>query len=490
MKITLITACLNSQDTIQMTFNSVLNQNYKNMEHIIIDGESSDATQTLISDYPYKNKKVFIQKNLGLYGSLNFGIKKATGEYILMLHSDDVLNNENVISDVVKILKKKKSSFLLGSVVYFNKELNDIKRFYPATDFSLQNLVKGLMPPHTGSVIKKDIYNKYLFNSSFKIAGDYDFFFRSLYLEKEDFAFTDKLITRMKVGGISGRNLKSYIISTYEIYKSQINNNFKKKQLLMVIIRFIFKLKQIFLINKNNLNLKLSQKVHKFYKEKIKNDFIIYFNINKFIKKKKFILSAMNLAFLGNFLKNNKIKFPYLYHWPDGLFAKLLNIKINKIPGREILSKLKLNNNIKRIVVLGNLDIVAKNKLVCRFKKRVINYKLAYGNSNEILNTLKYIPNKTDLIFITLPTPKQEELAIEIAKKNKYFKIICIGGSIAIWSGLEKQVPEKYINFEFIWRLRYETKRRIIRLIKTFSYVFLDFVTFRRISKLKIIIKY
>jgi len=107
MKITLITACLNSQNTIQMAFNSVLRQNYKNIEHIIIDGESNDSTQTLISDYPFKNKKVFIRKNLGLYGSLNFGIKKATGEYILMLHSDDVLNNENVISDVVKILKKK-----------------------------------------------------------------------------------------------------------------------------------------------------------------------------------------------------------------------------------------------------------------------------------------------------------------------------------------------------------------------------------------------
>jgi hypothetical protein len=346
------------------------------------------------------------------------------------------------------------------------------------------------MPPHTGSVIKKDIYNKYLFNTSFKIAGDYDFFLRSLYLDKGDFAFTDKLITRMKVGGISGRNLKSYIISTYEIYKSQINNNFKKGQLLIVIIRFIFKLKQIFLFDKKKLNLKLSQKVHKFYKEKVKNDFTIYFNINKFIKKEKFILAAMNLAFLGSFLKNNKIKFPYLYHWPDGLFAKLLNIKINKIPGRKILNKLKLNNNIKRIVVLGNLDIIAKNKLVSEFKKKIINYKLAHGNSNEIFDALKYIPKKTDLIFITLPTPKQEEVAIKIAKKNKYFKIICIGGSIAIWAGIEKQVPEKYINFEFLWRLRYETIRRINRLIQTFSYVLIDFLTFRKISKIKVIIKY
>jgi hypothetical protein len=258
----------------------------------------------------------------------------------------------------------------------------------------------------------------------------------------------------------------------------------------MIIIRFIYKLKQIFLIDKNNLNLKLSQKIHKFYEEKVKSDFIIYFNINKFIKKEKFILAAMNLAFLGSFLQNDKIKFPYLYHWPDGLFAKLLNIKINKIPGRKILSKLKLDNNIKRIVVLGNLDTVAKNKLFYKFKKKIINYKLAYGNSNEIFDALKYIPKKTDLIFITLPTPKQERLAIEIAKKNKYFKIICIGGSIAIWSGLEKQVPEKYVNFEFIWRLRYETMRRISRLIITFSYVFSDFLTFRKISKLKIIIKY
>ena len=489
MKITLITACLNSQNTIQMTFNSVLGQNYKNIEHIIIDGESNDATQTLISDYPFKNKKVFIRKNLGLYGSLNFGIKKATGEYILMLHSDDVLNNENAISDIVKILKKKKCSCLFGSVVYFNKELDDVTRFYSAQDFSLPHLTRGLMPPHTGSIIKKNIYNKYLFNSSFKIAGDYDFFFRSLYLDKVDFTCTDKIITRMKVGGVSGQNLRSYIISTYEIYNSLINNKFKKVWLFLILIRFIFKLKQIFLINKYNLNLSLSQKIQKFYKYRIITDFIIYSNVNELIKKNKFILSAMNLAFLGSFLRDNKIKFPYLYHWPDGLFAKFINIKINKIPGRRILNKLKLDNNIKRIVVLGNLDIIAKNKLIYKFKKIVVNYKLGYGDSNKILDSLKYIPKKTDLIFITLPTPKQERIAIEIAKKNKYFKIICIGGSIAIWSGLEKQVPKRYINFEFIWRLRYETLRRIIRLIETFTFVFLDFLTFRKISKLKVVIK-
>ena len=107
MKISIITICLNSQQTIELTFNSVLIQNYKNIEHIIVDGESDDATNTLIADYDFPNKKVFVKKGLGLYGSLNFGIKKATGQYILILHSDDILNDENVISDLVKILKKK-----------------------------------------------------------------------------------------------------------------------------------------------------------------------------------------------------------------------------------------------------------------------------------------------------------------------------------------------------------------------------------------------
>jgi UDP-N-acetyl-D-mannosaminuronic acid transferase (WecB/TagA/CpsF family) len=191
------------------------------------------------------------------------------------------------------------------------------------------------------------------------------------------------------------------------------------------------------------------------------------------------------MAFLGSYTKNHNLKFPYLFLWPDGIFSKILNRKLFKIPGREILEQIKLPKKIKKIIVLGNLHPVAFNKLTNKFKKKIINYKLPVADSKTIFEKLKYRPSREDIIIITLPTPKQEELALAIAKKFEFYKIICLGGSIAIWSGVEPMVPKKLTNFEFLWRLQFETRRRLIRLLKTFFYILIDFIIYKKIIKLK-----
>ena len=82
MKISIITVTLNSEITISDTLNSILSQNYKNIEHIIVDGGSSDNTLSILKKYPFKNKKIYIKKNFGIYKSINYGIKKSSGEFI------------------------------------------------------------------------------------------------------------------------------------------------------------------------------------------------------------------------------------------------------------------------------------------------------------------------------------------------------------------------------------------------------------------------
>ena len=106
------------------------------------------------------------------------------------------------------------------------------------------------------------------------------------------------------------------------------------------------------------------------------------------------------------------------------------------------------------------------------------------------LKKINFKSSKNDLIFITLPTPKQEIIAHYISKKLKYFKIICIGGSIAIASGEEKVVPKILSNFEFVWRLRYETLRRTKRLLTTFFYYLYGRFFNKKIKNLKIIYEY
>jgi len=103
-----------------------------------------------------------------------------------------------------------------------------------------------------------------------------------------------------------------------------------------------------------------------------------------------------------------------------------------------------------------------------QFKRKINHISLPYGNFENISYKFQYKIKRDEIIFITLPTPKQEQLAKFLKDKNLFFKIICIGGSINIASGEEKEVPKFFSKFEFLWRLRYDPIRRLNRLIKTF----------------------
>jgi len=189
---------------------------------------------------------------------------------------------------------------------------------------------------------------------------------------------------------------------------------------------------------------------------------------------KNFILSGLNLAFLGYFgsgiikLKN------YLYHWPDGVFKnKFFNKNVKKISGMQLIRNLSVPDFIKNIYILGNLSEVSKKYLKFKFKKQnIIHIDLPMDNHENLYNFCKINFNNDDLIICTLPTPKQELLAIKISENSKYFKIICIGGALVVASGEEKVVPEFLDNMglEWIWRLRTDTSRRIRRLLITFLY--------------------
>jgi colanic acid biosynthesis glycosyl transferase WcaI len=228
--------------------------------------------------------------------------------------------------------------------------------------------------------------------------------------------------------------------------------------------------------------------------EKYFSNNIIKINIIKNTKNipfdKNFSLSGLNLAFLG-YLVKNKIKLnSNIYLWPDGIFYKRFfnNKIIKKIPGRKIITELKIPKNIKNIYVFGNLSSISKKYLTNLYKKKIKHIPLPVSDVNNLYK--KYCDFKfldSDLIFLTLPTPKQEQLANLIIKNNNFFKIICVGGAINMASGLEKPVPliiEK-MNFEFLWRLRTDTLRRLRRLVVSSIFYIIGeiFFKFRNINK-------
>jgi len=136
------------------------------------------------------------------------------------------------------------------------------------------------------------------------------------------------------------------------------------------------------------------------------------------------------------------------------------------------LKEIKNSPNIKAIRVVGNLDIINKKYLKKKFLgKKIIHSPLPIIS---VENIKKYIPKiyVGELVFITLPTPKQEIMAEYLSEKYKNYKIICIGASISLASGFEKPVPTILyaMSLEWLWRLRSDTKRRIIRMFQTYRY--------------------
>ncbi len=471
MKISIITVCFNSEATIVDTINSVNSQSYKNIEHIFVDGGSKDKTLSLIKNNPRKKKKIIIKKGSTIYEAMNIGIKKATGSIIQILNSDDILHSNTIIESVISKIKKFPNyDIYLGNVVFFSdNNFYKVKRYFIADDKKIHNLVNGDMPPHPASFVKKEVYkNCGLYDTSYEIASDFEFFFRSIYLNKKKYKLLNYEIVRMRSGGASDKNIKSYIKTTKEILNSLKKHNIKKNS-IRIMIRGVIKITELYKFNQNKLNKNFELFNFDYMIEKYqKNSFKILDSIKKLDLKKNFILSGMNLAFLGYYSKNNLYPHKDLYHWPDGIFTKKV-INVNKIPGRDILKKIKISKKIKRLNIIGNISKNSLNFLKKKFKIKTFHTKLPYAPISE-LSKINIKLKKNEITFVTLPTPKQEQLAYNLAQKNKFFKIICIGGSIAIASGEEKPVPKFLQDYEFLWRLKSDFFRRLIRLFESFIF--------------------
>ena len=488
-KISIITVTLNSEKTIVNTLNSAINQTCKNTEHIFVDGGSSDNTIKILKKYPFKNKKIIIKKKSTIYEAINIGIKNSTGHIISILNSDDFYNNDKILERIYKEFKKDKTAEVIsGNVVYFkNNKFKEITRYYKASDFKINEIYIGMMPPHTGTFIKKSIYNKYgLYSEKYKIASDYDYFVR-IFKNKINYRRVNYITTRMKAGGVSGKSIISNIKSSFEIIHSLKKNHIKQHP-LKILLRFIKKFHQLYKFNTEIINKDFEIKYHPIYKNQIGEDFRILLKTTKIFDFEKFIFSAMNLAFLGSYIQGFIKKHDHQINWPDGIFSKIFDSKIKKKPGRLILMQTLnyIKKNKCRLVVFGSLEDKSKKYLEKIINDKIQHIKLPYGNINLLKKYTDFKIKKKDICLITLPTPKQEAIAYEIARKNDLFKIVCIGASVNMLSGIEQPVPKILSNFEFLWRLRYETRRRITRLLQTLYYFTYGLIVTKKINKLNV----
>lgn len=247
MKISIITPTYNSAKTISRTIDSIISQDYKDIEYIVVDGLSSDDTLSIVKECESKIKiNIIYEKDNGIYDAMNKGIKMATGDIVGILNSDDFYENESVLSDVAQTFGDEIIEAVYGDISYFGDDINKVTRYWKAGEYTESNLNNGWVIPHPALFVRKSVYEKCgLFNTDFKIAADYEFILRILKVYKISVKYIPKIFVKMFNGGNSGSSLNQRIKGWKELIKSWKVNNLKMPP-FFILKRVLFKIHQFF----------------------------------------------------------------------------------------------------------------------------------------------------------------------------------------------------------------------------------------------------
>ncbi|MBI4945708.1 MAG: glycosyltransferase [Bacteroidetes bacterium] len=247
MKISIITVCFNSADTIETTLQSVLNQDYGDIEYILVDGKSSDNTLSIIEKYKSRIAKIISEKDDGIYFAINKGISTATGDVVGILHADDFYADEKIISRVVKELSEKKTDSIYGDLQYVSRENpQKIIRNWRSGAYYPKLFLKGWMPPHPTFFVKRKCYEQFgAFNTLFSFSADYELMLRFLYKHKISTSYIPEVLVKMRTGGKSNVTFKNRIKANREDRLTWKINGLKPGK-LTTILKPLSKLKQFF----------------------------------------------------------------------------------------------------------------------------------------------------------------------------------------------------------------------------------------------------
>ncbi|MAX32489.1 MAG: glycosyl transferase [Halomonadaceae bacterium] len=218
MKISVITACFNSQATIGEAIATLKHQSWPEVEHVVIDGASKDDT-VVVAQRTLGNDDVLVSEpDRGIYDALNKGIERASGEVVGFLHSDDLYAHDDVLAKVAACFSDPSVGAVYGDLQYVDSEdTKRVIRHWVAGAVSQSKLKRGWMPPHPTFFMRRELYQDLGgFDLGYRIAGDYDALLRYLASEKVKATYLPEVLVKMRVGGASNGSLKQILRKSRE----------------------------------------------------------------------------------------------------------------------------------------------------------------------------------------------------------------------------------------------------------------------------------
>lgn len=226
MKISVITAVYNRVGTIREAVESVQTQSHNDVEHIIIDGASTDGTLEVLSLCLSMSTRLLSEKDKGIYDALNKGLRLASGDIVGFMHSDDFFADSSVLAEVANAFSDPEVMAVYGDLQYVDKVDTDrVIRHWKSGVFTPERLRFGWMPPHPTLYVRRSVVEKLGgFDTSFKIAADYDSVLRYFSSASFKVKYIPRVLVKMRVGGESNRSLSRILTKTGEDYRALRQN--------------------------------------------------------------------------------------------------------------------------------------------------------------------------------------------------------------------------------------------------------------------------
>ena len=241
MKLTIITITKNNINELKQTINSVNSQNTGKYlyEHLIIDGNSTDGTVLFLKS---QNSTFISEEDNGIYDAFNKGVKNSNGTYITFLNSGDIFANSEVINCYLNSVNSNKYIYWFKNI-HLDSTGNKIR-----TTIVPRWAVKFLkiMPPHQSTLIRRELFENNFYDTSFKIAGDYDFFLKN-YNNFTRGIFINTNTIHQFIGGVSNNGIYSLINGNKEVYSSL--KKYSNFPVFFLLIKLLYK----FLLRCKNL---------------------------------------------------------------------------------------------------------------------------------------------------------------------------------------------------------------------------------------------
>ncbi len=218
LKISIVTAVYNRVATIRETIESVAAQSYHSIEHIVQDGCSTDGTLDAIQITANHRVNLVSEPDSGIYDGINRGIKRANGDVIGLMHSDDLFAHEGVLMMIADALSDLRIDGVYGDLQYVAADNPmHVVRHWQAGKYQPIKLKRGWMPPHPTLYLRREIFDQWgLYDTSYQIAADYDAMLRYLVKGQIKLAYIPEVLVKMRVGGESNRSLGRVLLKSRE----------------------------------------------------------------------------------------------------------------------------------------------------------------------------------------------------------------------------------------------------------------------------------